>query len=171
MIRGLQPSFATTNNFIFPRAIFLSLCSFFLSLLSALTDSFFVPSFFHALARKLEKCNGRYLVVARCIQAVALTGGTEGGEKKEERKRDKSRHGGQFSGTCIGNLPPRRFSPLLCACLPRALYFLFLLHPSCFLVFKRKRETLEVANDVRMVSQSPLSRNYTISVLNSITQF
>lgn len=111
-----------------------------------------VSSSIHAFARKLEKCNGRYLVVARCIQAVALTAGRGEGERKRkserERERDGSRHGGQFSGTCTGSPPlpsSHRFSPLPCARLPRALHFLFLLHPPRSSVFERKRETLEVA--------------------------
>lgn len=117
-----------------------------LSFIASLTNFLFVPSSFYALARKLEKCNGRYLVVAWCIQAVALTGGRggRGRERKREEERQESTWRPVFWN--VHRQPSSHwFSPLLCARFPCALHFLFLLHPSRFLVFKRKRETLEVA--------------------------
>lgn len=143
-VRRLTISFSLTHGWI---TRFLPLSLFFLfSFVASLTDSLFVPSSFYARSHASLKSatddiswwRGAY------TGAVALTGGRgRGRERKKERKRDRSRHGGQFSGTCTGNssppLPPNRFSPLLCARLPRALHFLFLPQPSRSLVLPKKK--------------------------------
>lgn len=72
---------------------------------------------------------------------------------ERERKRDGSRHGDQFSGTCTGNLPPHRFSPLRCARLPRALHFLFLLRPTR-LPWSSKEKGKRSRSRARVVSQN-----------------
>jgi len=133
---------ASLNDFIFPRAqdgritVALSF-SFFLSLhLSSI------------LAREFERCNGRYLVVARCI-----LGGIDG-RRGRERERERKREGGEerWESTWrpvfwkVHRQPPSLSvfsSPLRASSSRTSLP----LSPSRSLIFERKRKMLEIARE------------------------
>lgn len=87
--------------------------------------------------------------------AVHTGGGIDGRRRGRKRKKKKKKEGEEerrestwrpvFWNVHRQPPSPSVFSSPLCARLPCALHFLFLLHPCRSLVFERKRETLEVA--------------------------